>query len=133
MAIDLENADIYFTDNVRASLWFAYEEAQREGAIKTAKAELERALRRDLREDYSGANYGKGDQRRYLRDDYAVYEQALHDLRRTPQTSPVATPPYPVAAESAAADGAPYAYAYEQWGREALRWLGWTGASVVRS
>ncbi len=133
MAIDLESADTYFSGNVASSLWFAYTEDQRGNAVATAKAELERALRRDLREDYSDATYEPHDHRRWLRDDYAAFEQALHDLRRTPQTSPVASPPYPVAAESSAADAPVYPYAAEQWGREALRWLGWTGASVVRS
>ncbi len=133
MAIDLESADTYFSGNVAASLWFAYTDEQRGNAVATAKAELSRALRRDLREDYSDAAYEPHDHRRWLRDDYAAFEQALHDLRRTPQSSPVASPPYPVAAEPGTADGAPYAYAYEQWSREALRWLGWTGASVVRA
>ena len=133
MAIDLDSADIYFgaQNHPLSAVWFAFTEAQRTGAVAHARQSFERALRRTMRENYTGLDYPDKDPRKYLRDDYAVFEQALHELRSAPQSSPASMPPYPVAAD--ANTGNVYPYATEPWGREAMRWLGWTGGSVIRS
>lgn len=122
--IDLNGADDYFSasQHVSAAVWAAFTTAQRAAAVASARRVLSRALNRAM-SDVEAA-YAEGD--RY-RDDLAVYEQALHMLLNGMITDSDSGSPYPIAVKHDD-DGKPAPY----YAPEALRWLGWTGAAVVR-
>lgn len=122
--IDIDGAEAYFAGHPRGAVWAAFPGESREAAVAHARRVLSRGLNRKL--DDALDAYEEGD--RY-RDDYAVYEQALHMLSTGRVGDANAGAPYPVAMQPAG-DGPtnpPDLYA-----PEALRWLGWTGAAVIR-
>ena len=122
--INLDGADAYFsgTNHVSAAIWAAHTENQRTAAVASARRVLARALARQMSD--TEAAYAEGD--RY-RDDLAVYEQGLHMLVTGMITDSDSGSPYPIAVkQDATGKPAPY------YAPEALRWLGWTGAAVVR-
>ena len=75
MAIDIIGAGSYFQSHSKAGIWAQYSTAQKTSAIAQAKRELSRELGRVL--DENEPAYQQGDE---TRDEYAVYEQALHLL-----------------------------------------------------
>jgi len=78
MAIDINGAGTYFLGHSKATIWAQYSQAQKIGAIAQAKRELSRELGRVMVE--TEAAYQQGDT---TRDEYAVYEQAIHLLGKT--------------------------------------------------
>jgi len=76
MSISANGALEYFSTHVEGVVWQAYGEALQAMAIVHARRELSRMLGRELSDSESA--YVEGDQ---LRDEYAVYEQALYLLR----------------------------------------------------
>lgn len=75
MAIDITGAGSYFLSHSKSNLWAQYSQAQKVSAIAQAKRDLSRELGRAL--DENEAAYQQGDT---TRDEYAVYEQAIHLL-----------------------------------------------------
>ena len=73
--INLENANNYFQTRTVWADWSEYSTEQQTAAIAQAKRDLSRALGRPMQEDEPP--YKDGDR---TRDEYAVYEQALHAL-----------------------------------------------------
>lgn len=126
--IDYNGAQEYFGQHVRGSVWAAFSEEVRRAAVVHARRVLSRALSRDLRDDLEP--YVEGD--RY-RDDFAVYEQAIYMLETGRVASGTAGMPYPVAVKpSGRSRPAKGEREKPLIAPEALRWLGWTGASVLR-
>lgn len=82
MAIDITGAGTYFAGHSKAPLWSQYSHTQKAGAIEQAKRELSRELGRKIKEDEPP--YTFGDPRR---DEYAVYEQAIHLLGQAGKAS----------------------------------------------
>ncbi len=123
--IDFEGADEYFRagHHVRGGVWGAYSEAQRAAAVASARRILSRGLSRSMRDDLG--EYEEGD--RY-RDDFAVYEQALYMLEHGRIVDTDAGAPYAIAVDTGPAPESPTGL----YSPEALRWLGWTGAAVIR-
>jgi len=122
--ISRDNADIYFdaSSHVNAAVWAAYTENQRTAAVASARRVLARALRREMNDDE--AAYVEGDTER---DEYAVYEQALHMLVNGRITDADSGSPYPIAVKPSEELKRSSYYS-----EEALRWLGWNGAAAVR-
>jgi len=77
MAIDIRGAGEYFRSHAKATMWPQYSPEEQEGAIEQAKRDLSRKFGRAIDEDEPP--YQHGDQQR---DEYAVYEQALHALEQ---------------------------------------------------
>lgn len=128
MEITLENADIYFSgdNHTMSAVWSAYTETQRKAALATARRNIERSLHRTLKDSQTD-----GDD---IRDDFAVFEQALFELRKRPMSNANEGQPYPVAQDAVLAQGAEAVRSrFPQWSDEALRWLGWNGVAVIRS
>lgn len=81
------DADQYFSpkNHIKALDWAGFDEDERDGAFAQAKRELETWLGRQLEDPTSGVT-GRTDLTQ--RDDYALYEQALFILEKTPRTRP---------------------------------------------
>ena len=77
MAIDVSGAGAYFKYHAKRTLWPQYSPEEQAGAIEQAKRDLSRELGRPMDEDEPP--FQPGEQRR---DEYAVYEQALHTLEQ---------------------------------------------------
>lgn len=127
MAISIEGAQAYFgaTTHHQAAVWAGFGLGHRRGAVATARRILTRGLRRALRDDEPP--YQEGD---YLRDEYAVYEQALWLLINGQVADATGNDPVPILtgkADAADTEGPVALYA-----PEALRWLGVTSAAVIR-
>jgi hypothetical protein len=122
--ISIDNADTYFssTGHVNAAVWAAFTDDQRAAAVASARRVLSRGLRREMADNE--AAYAEGDTER---DEYAVYEQALHMLVNGRITDASSGSPYPIAVKTS--EEIKRASYYSE---EALRWLGWTGAAAVR-
>lgn len=122
--IDIDGAEVYFASHPRGAVWSAFPSEARTAAVAHARRILARGLNRTL--DDSLAAYAEGD--RY-RDDFAVYEQALHMLETGRVADATAGAPYPVATQPVDdGNGRPV----DLYAPEALRWLGWNGAAVIR-
>jgi len=78
MAIDLMGSNTYFGTHSKFKVWNGgeYSKEQKDGAIDQAKRDLSREFGRPMREDEPPYRYGDR-----ARDEFAVYEQALHILR----------------------------------------------------
>ncbi len=117
--IDIRNADAYFAAHPMGAAWKEYAEDQRTTAIEYAKRELSRALGRAMSEDEEPYRYGDR-----VRDEYAVYEQALYVLLRDcqPESTGVVMP----SAEPDEAQPTAHTMAKgkDHFAAEALRWLG---------
>lgn len=122
--IDVDGADSYFsgTNHTGAAVWASFTVNQRIAAVATARRVLSRALNRMMSDDEGAYTEGC----RY-RDDLSVYEQAYHMLVNGQITDSDSGSPYPVAVKRDE-DGKPAPY----YSPEALRWLGWAGAAVIR-
>lgn len=126
--ISFDNAQVYFRggNHHKSSVWAGFGQTHRLGAVATAKRVLSRALGRAMQEDEPP--YKAGDRRR---DEYAVYEQALWMLEHGQIANAMGADPVPILTGQAdVAGGADGPVAL--WAPEALRWLGWTGAAVIR-
>ena len=77
MAIDIRGAGEYFRGHAKSTLWPQYGAEQQAGAVAQAKRDLSRELGRPMDEDEPP--YRNGERKR---DEYAVYEQALHALEQ---------------------------------------------------
>ncbi len=78
MAITLQNANAYFAGRTLCRQWNEYSGEQKDAAILQARRDLSRALGRPMRDDEPP--YREGDR---MRDEYAVYEQAVYALIRS--------------------------------------------------
>lgn len=118
MAINITNADAYFSNHHKTAIWTAFDTDMREVAIQSARRILSRGLGRAMNDNET--DYKEGDM---SRDEYAVYEQAIHLLEHGRIATEPEAMPYPTAMpESGRPDAteerAPY------YNPEALRWLG---------
>lgn len=126
--INFDSAQVYFgaSSHHKAAVWAAFGAGHRKGAIAAARRVLTRGLGRTL--DDSESAYAEGDR---TRDEYAVYEQALWMLENGQIADATGNDPVPVLTGQPDASEArsPGAGLYAP---EALRWLGVTGAAVIR-
>jgi hypothetical protein len=130
MAITFENAQAYFApdNHHRAAVWAGFQETHCRGAIASARRGLARLLGRGMKENE--AAYKEGDR---IRDEFAVYEQALYLLETGVVANGSASDPVPIIAgneeaqKAAGTKGRPSVV-----GPEALRWLGWGGVEIIR-
>lgn len=132
MSINLAGAQTYFSssNHHKAAIWSGFAQAHRTGSIAAARRILARALGRAMDDDE--AAYAEGDR---TRDEYAVYEQALWMLENGQVADATGNDPVPVLtgrAESAGVTDRAGERRYGAFAPEALRWLGWTGAAVIR-
>ena len=117
--IDIRNADAYFAAHPMGHAWKEYAEDQRTAAIEYAKRELSRALGRAMNE--AEPPYGYGDS---LRDEYAVYEQALYVLLRDSQPKSTGVVMPSAEPDEAQPTAHTMAKGKDHFAAEALRWLG---------
>lgn len=130
MAITFENAQAYFdgANHNRASVWAAFDEQHRLGAIATARRGIARMLGRAMKD--TEAAYKEGDR---VRDEFAVYEQALYLLETGVVANGAASDPVPIlAGNEKAQEVAGKKDPQRVIGPEALRWLGWGGVEIIR-
>lgn len=115
--ICVQNANTYFLGHTLARAWDEYSGHQKDAAILQARRELSRELGRPMNDDEPA--YREGDT---LRDEYAVYEQAVYLLMRDahPEGNGVAQP---VLDAEGTGSLVPQDFA-GKWSRNALRWLG---------
>lgn len=117
--ICIDNADAYFRSHPMGANWEEYSADQRTNAVEYAKRELSRALGRPMKENEPPYSYGDR-----VRDEYAVYEQALYVLLRDcqPKSTGVVMP----SAEPDEAQPTSHTMASgkDHFAAEALRWLG---------
>ena len=117
--ICIDNANAYFKAHPMGAIWDEYSTDQRTNAIEYAKRELSRALGRAMKEDEPQYRYGDR-----VRDEYAVYEQALYVLLRDcqPKSAGVVMP----SAEPDEAQPTAHTMANgkDHFSAEAMRWLG---------
>ena len=127
--IDLTGADQYFAGHHMGAVWTAYPPEVRTAAIASARMMLARALGRGLDDDEPA--YAEGST--LLSDAYATYEQALHLMEHSRSVDSNAGQPYPVARPDAPpVQTRKNPEAFPRFSDDALRWLGWNGASVIR-
>ena len=77
MPITIEGMGQYFRNHAKCTLLPQYSVEQQTGAIEQAKRDLSRELGRPMDENEPPFQYGE-----QRRDEYAVYEQALHALEQ---------------------------------------------------
>lgn len=126
--ITFDNAQVYFRagNHPKSSVWSGFSTAHRQGAVATAKRVLSRELGRPMQEDEPP--YQDGDRRR---DEYAVYEQALWVLEHGQIANAMGADPVPILTGNIDVAGDTNGKV-SFFSPEALRWLGWTGAAVIR-
>jgi len=117
--IDVKNADAYFASHPMGANWKEYGADQRTTAIEYAKRELSRALGRPMNE--AEAPYRYGDK---VRDEYAVYEQALYVLLRDCQPNSTGVVMPSAEPDEAQPTAHTMAHGKDHFAAEALRWLG---------
>jgi len=131
MSINKANADIYFSTHYNSAVWNAFPHESRTNAISSARREFSRALGRAMNDDESA--YVEGDM---VREEYAVYEQALYFLRTGRIADGNSAAPYPVAMPESGSDNANKrsdATPHPRYSEDALRWLGqYNGVSLSR-
>lgn len=127
--ISFDNAQTYFsaTSHHKAAIWSAFGTSHRRGAVAAARRMLSRALGRAMND--SEAAYAEGDR---TRDEYAVYEQALWMLEHGQVADATGNDPVPVLTGSVDVAAKGQGDTCSVFSPEALRWLGWTGAAVIR-
>lgn len=116
--INVSNANTYFEGRTVGRWWREYSGAQKSAAILQAKRDLAKAIKRPLNENE--AEYKEGDT---LRDEYAVYEQALYSLLRDalPEGTGEALPPINVEEKRPKLES--LSVGNGKWSVEALAWL----------
>ena len=80
MAITKENAEVYFrSDNhTKSQKWSSFNDTEKTAAIAQARRDI--TMMMDITLDDNEDDYIEGD---FIRNDYAVYEQALFSLQNT--------------------------------------------------
>lgn len=131
MSIDVTGANAYFRigNHVKANVWNRFEPSHREGAVTAAIRLFSRELRRPI--NTAEPEYAEGDR---IREEYAIYEQALWMLEDTPIAD--ASGGDAAAILRGKVDGLTAEQAYNHargmFSPEALRWFGWGGHTTVR-
>lgn len=122
--ISVQGANTYFEGHTLCRAWNEYSGAQKDHAIMRARRELAAELARPMRDDEPP--YKEGDP---MRDEYAVYEQAVYLLMRDEH------PEGGVAAQPVLdAEGTGTLVPKDhcgRWSRDATRWLGWRGNTRI--
>ena len=77
MNITIERAREYFKTRTAGVAWDEYSTRQKEAAIAQARRDLARLIGRPIKDDEP--EYREGDK---IREEYAVYEQAVYSLLR---------------------------------------------------
>lgn len=124
MAINTQGADRYFATRTLNSAWKEFSAEQRECAIEQAKRDLSRALRRPMREDEKPYQYGDA-----VRDEFAVYEQALFTLLRDANPNGAGSDIPSLEPDEKQGHAYTLKSGHSKWSEEALAWLG--GSSHV--
>lgn len=127
--IDINGAQVYFSssNHHKSAIWSAFHQSHRIGAIASARRVLSRSLKRKLNDEEP--EYKESDNRR---DDFAVYEQSIWMLEHGQIADAGGSEPISILTgdvDKAGVDNDGVAGLYAP---EALRWLGWSGASVIR-
>lgn len=118
--MDVDNADAYFKTRTMGKAWEEFSADQRKAAIEQAKRDLSRALGRPMREDEPQYQYGDE-----VRDEYAVYEQALFTLLRDAQPNgPSGADIPPLEPDEKQDRQYTLGSGRSKWSEEALAWLG---------
>jgi len=126
---NVTDADKYFKvgSHPAAAIWNGVDTSERSAAIQYAKGLLERAKGGDL--DQPASNADNTD----VREDYALYEQALHVLTHNPyRANGEGTGAVWDLATSAGETSDPIA-AMRELALEAIVWMGWNRIEVVRA
>ena len=117
--IDVNGADAYFSTRTMGASWLEFSAAQRKCAIEQAKRDISRALRRKMNEHEAQYHYGDA-----VRDEYAVYEQAIFTLLRDVNPNGGGSDIPSIEGD----EKRPHAYSLQsgrgKWSEEALAWLG---------
>jgi len=122
-SLDKTGADEYFLTHVARALWEEANDAEKEAAVRYAKAILERTKSGDLDEPAATADNTD------VREDYALYEQALHVLTHNP---------YRANAEQTGitwdlSNNGDTGSEMRDLCAEAIYWMGWNNVKVVRA
>lgn len=117
--IDVNGADAYFATRTMGASWNEFSAEQRKCAIEQAKRDLARALRRPMREDEPQYRYGDA-----VRDEYAVYEQALFTLLRDVNPNGGGSDIPSIEPDEKKPNGYTLSTGKGKWSEEALAWLG---------
>jgi hypothetical protein len=117
--ITVEGANAYFADRTMGAAWSEYTFAQQESAIIQAKRDLSRALGRAMKEDEKPYQFGDR-----LRDEYAVYEQALYTLLRDVQPEKNGSMVPALELDEKQENKYTLSKGRGKWSEEALAWLG---------
>lgn len=130
MSIDITGADEYFKagNHPSSALWAGFSAIKdRESAVLYARRILSRAIERAL--DDNEPAYQEGDT---LRDEYAVYEQALHILRNSVMPNKQKSAPKWMGTKADEPDHIAHPDPTSL-SHESLRWLGVGTAHVILS
>jgi hypothetical protein len=130
MAINLAGANTYFGSgsHVYAAVWSGFSTSMCTAAIAMAKQKYSRALRRELNENEPA--YQPGD---FIREDRAVYEQALGMLIDSQIADATGATPQPQITGRMQVDNTgPFMSSTFGFYDAALEWLNFSGACVVR-
>lgn len=126
--ITYANSVSYFAaGHMLAQVWSQAGETACTAAIAHARRLLSREIGRALRDNE--AAYVEGDT---TRDEYAVYEQAVHMLANGAIANAEGTAPIPILTGDSADPGSPRKPSSSVYSNEALRWLGWRGTAMIQ-
>jgi len=127
--INYKNAQIYFASGShhKAAVWSGFNQKTREGAIAAARRVLARGLGRALNDDEP--EYKEGDR---IREEYAVYEQALWMMENGQVANATGSDQVPVLTGKVDAADPSTRNPYAAFAPEALRWFAGAGASIIR-
>lgn len=124
--IDANGAADYFDGHLKADIWSNASETATDAAIVQARRILSRALGRAMCDTL--AAYVEGET---VRDDFAVYEQAIYLIENGAIANGQGSAPQPVLAGAVDRTDTMRAGALDILAPEALRWLGYRGAVTV--
>jgi len=125
--IDTSGATTYFKAHLKGGTWSQASAIAKSAAISTARRILSRALGRAMSDTES--TYVEGD---LTRDEYAVYEQAIYLIENGAIANGDGTAPQPILTGSIEQPDTPRTGETALYAPEALRWLGYTGACVIK-
>jgi len=117
--MDVTGADAYFATRTMGSHWHEFSADQRKCAIAQAMRDLSRALGRPMRTDERAYRYGDR-----VRDEFAVYEQALYTLLRDANPSATGTDIPSLEQDEKRDTRYTLGTGKGKWSEEALAWLG---------
>jgi len=124
-----DGADLYFAvgKHPAANKWNTFDDDERSAAVNYAKAILERAKGSTLDEPASGS--GNDD----IREDYALYEQALHVASTNPDRANAETSAINYDVTGPDNEPTQIRATMRQITPEAIRWMGWNRIEFVRA